>query len=80
LTDNVHARTFLGVTGIDVIRRAMKDQGITTAELARRTGIHASLIGRYLRGEITIGLRNGPRIATSLGLSASTVLGLVGVA
>jgi transcriptional regulator with XRE-family HTH domain len=54
----------------------MEEQNVSRAELARRSGIHGGLIGRYLRREISIGLTNAPKLAKALGLSTTQVLGL----
>lgn len=74
MTDNVHARTFFTVTNVDVIRLEMKRQKVSAADLARMTGIHGGLIGRYLRSETQVGLRNAPKIATALNITVSQVL------
>lgn len=59
---------------ISLVRRAMEDKGLTPARLAKDSGIHSGLIGRYLRGEIAIGVKNAPKIAKALGLTEAEVV------
>lgn len=59
---------------IAVILHAMANQGVTRAQLAQRAQISPGLIGRYLSGKNTIGMKNAPRIAQVLHLTVSQVL------
>ena len=62
------------MTNVCLFEKAMKERGLTKAELARLTGINAGLLGRYLTGEIAIGMRNAPKLAAGLGLPVAEVL------
>lgn len=62
------------MTNIALIRSAMEAKGLTRAQLAKLSGINAGLIGRYLTGEIAIGMRNAPKLALHLGLNTAEVL------
>jgi transcriptional regulator with XRE-family HTH domain len=52
----------------------MKEKNMSKAELARASGVHHTLIGRYLDGEVDIGEKNAPKIAHALGLEPGDVL------
>ena len=62
------------MTNVCLIENAMKERGLTRAQLAKLTGINAGLIGRYLSGEIAVGMRNAPKLAVHLGLPVAEVL------
>jgi transcriptional regulator with XRE-family HTH domain len=62
------------VTNIELIAARMAELGLTNAELARRSGINSGLIGRYLTGEVTIGLKNGLKLAAALDMAREDVL------
>lgn len=62
------------MTKQEIINRAMKARGIEDRELSRRTGIHVTLIRRYLKGEVEVGARNGPKLARELGISLEDLL------
>ena len=63
-----------GMTNLDVIRQAMEAKDLKLADLARLSGIHAGLLGRYLAGKSAIGLKNAPKLADALGLTRDDVL------
>jgi transcriptional regulator with XRE-family HTH domain len=62
------------MTNIALIQGAMEAKGLTRAQLAKLSGVNAGLIGRYLTGEIAVGMRNAPKLATPLGLTVAEVL------
>lgn len=43
-------------------------------ELSKRSGIHISLVRRYLSGEVDIGIKNAPKIAEALDIPLTSVL------
>ncbi len=43
-------------------------------QLAEKSGVDITLIRRYLKGEVEIGLRNAPRLAAALGCKASDLV------
>lgn len=60
--------------GVTLVRRAMREKKMSKAALARASGVHHTLIGRYLDGEVDIGQKNAPKLAAALGLEAGEVL------
>lgn len=61
-------------TIIEVIERAMEERGITDMELSTASGVHITLIRRYLKGETRIGVKNARTVAEALGLTVHQVL------
>ena len=65
-TSRVEASAARGI--VDELIRGIDACGLTDTQLAGRTGLHASLIGRFRRRERDILLGNAARIAACLGL------------
>ena len=71
----MHACIFARMTHVpELLRSAMEQRQLSITALAKATGIDQSLIGRYLRGEVRVGVANAPRIAAALGLDAMQLL------
>lgn len=56
------------------LKAEMKKAGLDARGLAAATGIHMSLVGRYLRGEVAIGARNAVKVAAALKVTVERVL------
>jgi transcriptional regulator with XRE-family HTH domain len=56
------------------LQKAMDLRKLTDHDLAKLTGIDITLIRRYLRSEVRIGLRNAPRLATTLNISIESLI------
>ena len=54
---------------------AMKAKGWDEVRLAEASGVDRSLIGRYLRGEVEVGAKNGVRLAKALEVHLEDILG-----
>jgi transcriptional regulator with XRE-family HTH domain len=50
------------------IKQAIQDSGLTLLELANRSGVHHSAIGRFLSGERTLTLPAAAKVCEALGL------------
>jgi transcriptional regulator with XRE-family HTH domain len=57
-----------------ILADAMKTKGWGESELAAASGVHQSLIGRYLRAEVDVGTKNAPKLAKALGLDTLKLL------
>jgi hypothetical protein len=59
-----------------VIRAAMKRLGWDArgSTLSERSGVHITLVRRYLDDEVNVGAKNAPKLAQALGLSVEDVL------
>lgn len=55
----------------DIINQAMTDQGVTAYELAKRSGVDASTIGRYIRGERDVTAANVAKMLDALNLAVT---------
>ncbi len=53
---------------------AMKAKGWGEGELAEASGVNQSLIGRYLRAKVDVGMKNAPRLAKALGIDTMKLL------
>lgn len=42
--------------------------------LAKKTGVHITLIRRYLHGEVAVGAKNANKLARALGVPLESVL------
>lgn len=68
------------VTGIQVLRSAMKAKGWDELELARESGVHITLVRRYFgkycekKKPIKIGPRNALRFAKALDVEVAALL------
>ena len=60
---------------IHVLKAAMQAKGWTNHQLAEMSGVHQSLIGRYLAGEVDVGLKNAIRLARVLGVEVLSIVG-----
>jgi transcriptional regulator with XRE-family HTH domain len=60
---------------VAVLKAAIEKKGWTQTELARVSGVHQSLISRYLAGEDEVGPKNANRLARALGLEMLSILG-----
>lgn len=56
------------------LKRAMEEAGLTDRDLAARSGVHITLVRRYLAGEVSIGAKNAKPIADALGVSVEAIL------
>ena len=52
----------------DTLRSAMQASGFTDYRISRMTGVHASIIGRFLKGERGISLTTAGKIAEAVGV------------
>ena len=52
----------------DSLRQAMLASGFTDYRISRMTGVHASIIGRFLKGERGISLNTAAKIAEAVGV------------
>lgn len=52
----------------------MKAKGWRESELAAASGVHQSLIGRYLKSKANVGPKNAPRLAKALEIDTMTLL------
>jgi transcriptional regulator with XRE-family HTH domain len=52
----------------DTLRSAMQASGLTDYRISRMTGVHASVIGRFLKGERGISLTTAGKIAEAVGV------------
>lgn len=71
------ARILARMTPLNVYRSCIKElkrQGIRTAEIARRSGVHASQLRRYNKGECSVGIENAPKLAPVLGCTVAELL------
>jgi len=62
---------------IQRLKEAMEQQGWDPEdgrELAKASGVHITLVRRYLAGAVRIGPKNAPAIAAALGLTVVEVL------
>ena len=50
------------------LRKAIKESGLSAREIARKTGVDATLIGRFLRSERTMTLPTAERLSKFLGM------------
>jgi transcriptional regulator with XRE-family HTH domain len=62
------------VNNIQLIKRRMQELELDDTKLAEISGIHITLIRRYLKKETRIGAENAPRLARALELSVGAVL------
>ena len=62
------------------IRRELERQGITLREMARRSGVHHSLLSRLLRGQLAPTARLLGRLAPALGVEAGVLYREAGLA
>lgn len=65
----------------EALSAAMRAKGMTKKNgeldrvaLAATSGVHETLIGRYLRGKVTIGAKNARPLADALGVSFESLL------
>lgn len=52
----------------DSLKQAAKESGLTDYRISKMTGVHASVIGRFLKGERSITLETAGKIAEAVGL------------
>ena len=52
----------------DSLRQAMLASGFTDYRISRMTGVHASIIGRFVKGERGISLSTAAKIAEAVGV------------
>ena len=52
----------------DTLKQAAKESGFTDYRISKMTGVHASVIGRFLKGERGISLTTAGKIAEVVGL------------
>lgn len=57
-----------------ILADAMKVKDWGESDLAAASGVHQSLIGRYLRAEVDVGPKNAPRLAKALGIDTLALL------
>jgi transcriptional regulator with XRE-family HTH domain len=60
---------------INVLKKTMAEKGWDQSELAQKSGVHQSLISRYLSGEAEIGPLNARRLSRVLGVGFESLLG-----
>jgi transcriptional regulator with XRE-family HTH domain len=56
------------------LRHALSALGWDDKRLAKVSGIHITLIRKYLKGEVEVGKKNGIRIARALGVRLELIL------
>ena len=56
------------------LKSAMKAAGMDDRTLSEKTGVHITLIRRYLHGEVAVGAKNAIKLARVLGVSLEQVL------
>ena len=56
----------------DQLKVSIESSGMTCAEIARRTGIHRSILSRFMHGESNMDGGNIDRIGELLGLELAT--------
>jgi transcriptional regulator with XRE-family HTH domain len=61
-------------TKSNLLASALKAKGWDDNKLADETGIHITLVRRYLHDEVNIGLKNGLRIAHALGVTVESLV------
>lgn len=54
------------------IEKTLKKNGVSQAELSRRSGIHFTTINRILRGHVDPSLTTAERLAVAAGMSAES--------
>jgi transcriptional regulator with XRE-family HTH domain len=64
----------MGKSKSNLLASALKSKGWDDTKLADETGIHITLVRRYLHDEVHIGLKNGLRIAHALGVSIESLV------
>lgn len=52
----------------------MSRKGFTAIALSDQSGVDVTLIRRYLDGQVTVGIKNAPRLARSLGVEPASLL------
>jgi transcriptional regulator with XRE-family HTH domain len=52
----------------EVVRDAIRDSGLPIRELARRTGVEAAVLSRFMNGKVGISLSTFEKLAHELGL------------
>jgi len=52
----------------DTLKQAMLASGFTDYRISRMTGVHASIIGRFIKGERGISLSTAAKIAEAVGV------------
>jgi transcriptional regulator with XRE-family HTH domain len=57
-----------------VLRDAMKAKGWDALAAAAESGVDVTLIRRYLDDEVSIGVKNAPRLADALGVDVAALL------
>lgn len=57
------------------LKAAMKAKGWDHKQLAAESGVHVTLIGRYLTGEVEVGAKCGVKLARALGVHLEDILG-----
>jgi transcriptional regulator with XRE-family HTH domain len=60
------------VKASETVRRAIRESGLSLAEIERRTGVETSALSRFTRGEVGISLSTFEALAKELGLVVST--------
>ena len=66
---------FMSHNPLAALKTAMKAKGWDEVRLAEASGVDRSLIGRYLRGEVEVGAKNGVRLAKALEVHLEDILG-----
>jgi hypothetical protein len=60
---------------VATLKKAMDAKGWDEHRLAEHSGVHITLIGRYLRREVDVGAKCGIRMARALGIQLESILG-----
>lgn len=60
--------------GVALDAKDWGDRKLAEKRLSTETGLHLSLVQRYVRGEVSVGAKNASMVARALGLSIEAVL------
>ena len=53
------------------LRQAIENSGLTRYQISKETGIHQSILGRFVHGEMGLAMETIDRLCEFLGLSIS---------